>query len=258
MSTKRSSVLLVFPIAIFLTACAGQPPLAPPAGEAGDEDQIAGPVVVETSDILLLESFPVQAQLAITGTLPTPCHELEWEASEPDEDGRIEIQINSVVDADSDCIQVLAPFTEQIPLGSFTDGAYTVWLNGEQVGEFDLGSPIPTEPLDDDSSNRPPVVGTQGPVFVDASQILVLESFPVQLELDLEGNLPTPCHELRWSVEDPDEQGRIMVVVYSVSDPELNCIQVLHPFNEQIPLGSFTDGTYSVYLNGELVDEVEL
>jgi hypothetical protein len=35
------------------------------------------------------------------------------------------------------CIQVLEPFQEQIDLGTFPSGHYSVWLNGEWVGEFD-------------------------------------------------------------------------------------------------------------------------
>jgi hypothetical protein len=70
--------------------------------------------------------------------------------------------------------------------------------------------------------------------------------------------LPTPCHALKWEVVDPDPDGRIEVVLYSLADPELACIQVLEPFETSIPLGAFESGSYTVYLNGEGVGEIEL
>jgi hypothetical protein len=34
------------------------------------------------------------------------------------------------------CIQVLQAFESSINLGTYPDGTYTVWVNGELVGEF--------------------------------------------------------------------------------------------------------------------------
>jgi hypothetical protein len=36
------------------------------------------------------------------------------------------------------CIQALEPFEVSIPLGSYTTGSFSVWLNGERVGEIRL------------------------------------------------------------------------------------------------------------------------
>lgn len=95
---------------------------------------------------------------------------------------------------------------------------------------------------------------TRGEVFIEPgdSQLLVMESFPVQVTLALSGNLPDPCHALRVVVSSPDEQNRVYVEVYSVADPGQICTAVLEPFNAQIPLGSFAGGEYQVYINGEL------
>ena len=95
----------------------------------------------------------------------------------------------------------------------------------------------------------------RGEAFIDSADILTLESFPLQFMLHLEGSLPTPCHQLRVEVGEPDAQNRIDVEVYSVSDPDEVCIQVLQSFEENIPLGSFPSGTYAVYVNGEKVGE---
>ena len=47
-----------------------------------------------------------------------------------------------------------------------------------------------------------PTDGEEGPVYVDSTDILYLESFPVQVRLLVQGSLPTPCHEAAWAVEE--------------------------------------------------------
>jgi hypothetical protein len=57
--------------------------------------------------------------------------------SDPDELNRINIEVYSVADADVICVQVLEPFEETVSLGSFASGTYQVYINGEEIGEFD-------------------------------------------------------------------------------------------------------------------------
>ena len=98
---------------------------------------------------------------------------------------------------------------------------------------------------------------TRGNVYVDRSELLIMESYPVQIALVLQGSLPTPCNELRVIAKPPDEQNRIQVDVYSVVDPEQICAQVLEPFETNIMLGSFPSGHYSIWVNGELIGEFD-
>jgi hypothetical protein len=103
-----------------------------------------------------------------------------------------------------------------------------------------------------------PTGGERGPAYLDHYEVLILESFPVQLVLYVEGDLPTPCHELVWEVGAADSEGRIEVDLYSEADPDVACIQVLEEFEVRIPLGSYTSGHYAIWLNGELAAEVAL
>jgi hypothetical protein len=98
----------------------------------------------------------------------------------------------------------------------------------------------------------------RGPVYLGETQIYILESYPMQVKLEVTGNLPTPCHHLRATVSKPDNQNRIHVEIYSLTDPDVICIQVLEPFEERLSLGSFTDGSYTVWINGEQVEEFNL
>lgn len=109
----------------------------------------------------------------------------------------------------------------------------------------------PYQPLESDAALQ------RGEAFIDSSEVLILESYPVQINLVLTGNLPTPCHQLRIAVNQPDEANRILVEVYSVADPEQVCIQILQPFETTYSLGSFPSGSYTVLVNGEEVGQFD-
>ena len=104
-----------------------------------DEDKmIRGSAFVDTSEIVMMESNPVQVVLKVNGTLPTPCHELRAEVSEPDENNQINVELFSLTKPGKMCIQVLEPFETSIPLGSYQSGDYTVYINGTEAGTFSV------------------------------------------------------------------------------------------------------------------------
>ena len=94
---------------------------------------------------------------------------------------------------------------------------------------------------------------TRGAALIDSTDLLVMESYPVQIILALKGSLPTPCNQLRVVVNPPDQENQIQVEVYSVIDPGQICVQVLEPFEVNVGLGSFPAGHYSVWVNGEMI-----
>ena len=98
---------------------------------------------------------------------------------------------------------------------------------------------------------------TRGNIFIEESGLVIRESYPPQISLNLSGNLPTPCHQFRADVSTPDADNKINVDVYTVVDPNMLCTQVLKPFTESINLGTFPSGHYSVWVNGELAGEFD-
>ncbi len=94
-------------------------------------------------------------------------------------------------------------------------------------------------------------------VDIQFSEIRNLESDPPKFTLVLRGNLPTPCHRLDVSVQDPDDQNQIKVEAYAMGDPEKVCTQVLQPFDVSVDLGSFPSGRYTLWLNGEKVADLQ-
>ncbi len=103
-----------------------------------DENLIKGPVYLDSADLLILESFPPQYRLLLKGSLPDPCHKLEVVVPVPDARGVIAVQVFSLADPNTICIQVLEPFEETVSLDGFPPGAYTVNVNGEVVGQIEV------------------------------------------------------------------------------------------------------------------------
>lgn len=114
-----------------------EPVLNPFAPQPGDENLLRGNVFLNEASLVVRESFPPQIALTVQGDLPTPCNQLRADIAAPDAENRIEVQLYSVSDPNQACVQVLEPFQEAINLGTFPTGHYTVWVNGEMVGEFD-------------------------------------------------------------------------------------------------------------------------
>lgn len=98
---------------------------------------------------------------------------------------------------------------------------------------------------------------SRGEAFINSTDLLIMESYPIQVTLVLKGELPTPCNHLRVIATPPNGQNRIDVEVYSVINPAETCIQVIEPFEANIMLGSFESGHYTVFVNGEMVGEFD-
>lgn len=116
-----------------------RPTLAVPTRAPVQGAKDRGPVYVDSLSLLTNDSFPVEVHLAVSGNLPTPCHQLQMELAGPDTENQIHISLYSTADPSRMCTQVLQPFQERIPIPmqGVADGLYSVWLNGELVGEFE-------------------------------------------------------------------------------------------------------------------------
>lgn len=123
-------------------------------------------------------------------------------------------------------------------------------LDNGPNGTPPTSTPAPWEPKEGDENLL------RGEVFLDETEIIILDVEPAQIVLRFSGELPTPCHNLRAVVSQPDSSNRINVEVYSLSKPEEICIQVIEPFDIEIPLGTFASGEYQVVVNGQRIGEV--
>ncbi len=105
--------------------------------QPGDDQLTRSNAYVESVEVRLMESFPVQVGLGLKGNLPTPCEQLRIQTAAPDAENQIVLDVYSVAEAGQMCAEVLQPFEANLNLGSFPSGHYTLWINGEMRGEFD-------------------------------------------------------------------------------------------------------------------------
>lgn len=94
-----------------------------------NDDYQVSAVTIETVEVQLAESFPVQMFVEVSGYLPDPC----WEPVEPvvEQDGqRFNIEIVAEREADQMCPQVIEPYEKTISFGAMDPGQYLVSVNG--------------------------------------------------------------------------------------------------------------------------------
>jgi hypothetical protein len=118
-------------------------PSIPPSGyepQPGDDQLKRDQVFLdaENSRVVIGESQPAEIDLILNGNLSDPCHQLRVVVTPANTNREINLDVYSLVDPKVACITVLKPFSATIPLGSyFYGGHFTVYVNGQLVGEFD-------------------------------------------------------------------------------------------------------------------------
>lgn len=231
-----------------------KPPDIPPSGyepQPGDanlkRDQVF--LDLEGSSIFIKPSDPTQVEAILNGNLSDPCHELRVVVTPADASKTIKLDVYSLVDPSKACITVLKPFSATIPLGSYISGEYTVLVNGEKLGSFMGG--YGAQPGDENLTRA------EVNIDLEQSQIFTSDTQPRLVSVILQGELPTPCYQLRIVMTPADSENKINLEVYSLYDPQTMCTEVIQPFNVTYPLGSFTGDHYSVYVNGQLLGEFD-
>ena len=87
--------------------------------------------------------------------------------------------------------------------------------------------------------------------IVELVDVLILESWPLQVNAVLKGNLPDGCTEIR-RVESRLEKNRFVITVYTQRDADAFCTEALVPFEEVHALNVYglPAGTYLVDVYG--------
>lgn len=101
-------------------------------------NMVASQAYVYGASLLVMESYPVQVSVSISGDLPTPCHTLVIKQQEVTANNEIYIDVSSEIDMLVTCIQKLEPFdtSYSIDLSNLADGEYSVYVNGELIDSF--------------------------------------------------------------------------------------------------------------------------
>ena len=154
-------------------------------------------------------------------------------------------------------VVVIAACANPEVIGGTDGGGTTMTLDPDQPVDSGGDEPI-TEPGPVGSIPEPraPIDGSiDGEVWVTSTDLRVMESFPIQVMLDVTGDKPTPCHEVFWTAEDRGDVIEIEMISQVAS--EQSCAQVVEQFIVAVPLGSWADEAREVYLNGDLVGSFE-
>lgn len=101
----------------------------------------------------------------------------------------------------------------------------------------------------------PDLSGGTTSLYIENTEILTLESFPVQVNLVVSGNFPDGCTSIGTVTQERTGE-TFNITITTNRPPDQMCTAVLVPFQETIKLdvAGLKAGTYTVNLNGKLVD----
>ena len=251
---KRNKLIFGMLLILGLLLAACQPPQVetPPAGD----DFIYGEeAVVESLEVVLLESFPVQAEAIVAGYLPDGCTELV--------DITAALEGNTFVltletrrpGGDVACTEALVPFEHSVDLDiqGLEAGTYTVIAQDKQSSfTLDVDNALPSE---DDEQEY--VFGEN--VTVEEMSVNIMESFPVQVSVSLSGYLPDGCTELHEITAQREDQTFTIEIVTRRPAGDVACTMAIEPFEENLALDveGLPAGEYTVRY-GDLIQTFTL
>jgi hypothetical protein len=124
---------------------------------------------------------------------------------------------------------------------------------GEATPTADPDSPVSSDDPTATPSNEPTPEGgfVFGEAVVDSFDVLILESFPVQINVLVHGNLPDGCTEIAEPTV--EREGNTFTVTLPTRRPaEAMCTQALVAYDYTVPLDvhGLPAGDYSVVVNG--------
>lgn len=146
MKPFKHNLILILAIVI-LAACgpnAAATPLFqgynPYTPQSGDSAMLTGDIKVDSASVLVATSQPPQVAVTFAYFQPTPCYKLRVEVSEPDANKQINLKAYAVAEKDKPCalMALATPLQANLNLGSFPSGNYSVLLNGNEIGKFDI------------------------------------------------------------------------------------------------------------------------
>lgn len=211
-------------------------------------DRLSEPVLADRLTIDSVEILPTASSniVAVSGTQTQDCG-VDFTEYVSERDYISLIDIVAYVPLDSAC-------TDNITLyeTSFTVASLPIVINGvayDENGEIDsitsAQSVLPER-------NFMPV-----DTVIESVDILILESFPMQLSLEISGYQPDGC-DFPVVVEQRVEENNVRLHIFRNVPPDTLCPMSLVPYEESILVdGSFEGGTVTIEVN-EFSTEIDL
>jgi inhibitor of cysteine peptidase len=252
-----------------------QPPLNPDEPVTSDDDAqgpgtepiegevVVGEAVVESIEIMILESFPVQVRVVASGYLPDACTQL-GEITTTREGKTFEVTIATIRPADKACAAVVVDFQETIPLDVYglEAGEYTVIVNGvsdtfrlemDNKLEDEPVFPAPATPEGDQGQSRTGRGGGEptGLAHIAGVEVQTASDPPVVV---IRGWLSDACTRL-YGITEERTGNRILLTVETTRPKDMACAQVIKEFEEHYTLQSDLEpGDYVLIVNDVTVE----
>ena len=238
MNKKTYMLTFVLLFSLVLSAC--QPDDIPSNGDYSYGQN----ALVDSVEVVLLESFPIQAQVIVTGNLPDGCTELHEITIEREGDQFV-LTINTRrPTGDVACTEALVPFEEtvDVDIEGLEAGTYTV-IAQDQEATFRLEV---DNVLSDEGDGAEYAYGNNAKVEEISTE--ELESFPVQVRVTIEGNLPDGCTEIDEILTAREDDTFTIEIVTRRPTGDVACTMALVPFEETVDLDveGLKAGTYTV------------
>lgn len=231
---------------ILLSACQ---PIVPTGVPPVDGEYTYGQgATVESLEILLLESFPLQAQAIVSGYTPDGCTEIDEITVERDQQ---EFVIDVIIHrpaSDVSCTQALVPFEETVDLdiAGLEAGTYTV-IAQDQEATFTLEVDNVLSRQIDKSEFE---FGSNA--TVEEMTIDIAATDPFEVRVFLVGYVPDGCTEIEEIQTSYEDEVFLIKVVTRRPTGDVMCTQAIVPFEKSVILDveGLPDGEYTVRTNG--------
>jgi len=260
MKKIRLTAIFTLMVSLLLAACQPAAPIKPPVVEkppAGEEYVYGQDAVVESLEVLLLESFPLQAQAVVSGYLPDGCTELvEIEVERRGNEFRLTLNTRRP-SGNVACTLALVPFEERVPLDiqGLEAGTYTV-IAQDQRAQFILDV--------DNVISEDPIIGGEHEIptssaVVESLSVLIMESDPVQVQAVISGYLPDGCTKIREVITSRAGDTFNIRILTQHPGGDVACTMAIVPFEERVDLEveGLPAGEYTVRV-GELSETFRL
>ena len=143
---------------------------------------------------------------------------------------------------------------EENPWGCLPNMFFTVFLFFFGASAFlffggatEVQSPSAVEPIVGEPVMRSLTV-------IENVEVIVLESYPMQIHLQVAGYQPDGC-DAPVQVEQRRDDNHVYVEIYRSLDPNVMCPMNIAQYSKNIPLeGGFESGAYIIDVNGYVVE----
>lgn len=253
----------------------------------GDLAQIKNVSIILNNTV---EETP-RAAATISGYLPDDCYALddipEMVKVNTEDDFIITLKMRPV-QTFAACDTKIQDFTITVPLDlqGVAGGEYNVVVNEQVTQPFFFNLPVDGgDGTGGSDGEKPPIIdgipvdggdgtgdsGGELPPFVkdkllmvESSEVMLLESFPLQAQVQIKGNYRNGCEEVdpaSLRAVNGNSEGIFAVNVYGLPIPkDTVCTDALRPFEFSVPLNieNLTAGNYKVNVNDKITTSFDL